>query len=347
MTSNSNFKIIFRIFLILQQPNFGNSAGSFADVLTSTYGLGIPDYGDETDMGGGTESGSHHHHHHHHHHGLEDSGHCIGSYHGSSDHYGDPPSHQHPPHPSSSPFADVLPDTFHAEFITQPIDYPMGGVSPPPAPPPLTLISRGPHTPSSAGSPAQISGSPASSPISPSHTLPSFLDTYSVGSSGGASSSGRHHVLEALSPHTPQPTTLEPRFTFKTEPSTSSCETVATPAPSSYASHYQAQQQQQQQQNYTFLKKEPVYTAEASSPSPVGGYNSMSDFYQPPTPYSQFQSTSGSSGGDYSYHSDLRSSSGEHPGTLPASLQGALQGAMGGARNRRQLITSSATSSNP
>ena len=290
-----------------------------------------------------TSSSSHHHHHHHHlHHGMEDSGHCIGSYHGSSDHYGDPPSHQHTPHPSSSPFADVLPDTFHAEFITQPIDYPMGGVSPPAAPA-LTLIPRGPHTPSSAGSPTNIRCSPASSPISPSHTLPSFLDTYSVGSVG-ASTSSRHHVLEALSPHTPQPTTLEPRFTFKTEPPT---ETATAPSPSasiSYASHYASQCQ-----SYTtFLKKEPAYpTSETSSPSPVGvpTYGGMSDFYQPPSQssYSQF---AGNSSGDYSYHSDLRGSS-EHSGTLPASLQGALQGAMGSARNRRQLINSPGTSSHP
>ena len=201
-------------------------------MLTSSYGLGIPDYGDEAEMAG-PEAGSHHHHHHHHqhHHGLgSDSGHCIGSYQGS-DHFVDPPHH-----PSSSPFADVMPDTFHAEFITQPIDYPLGGVSPPPATGSLTLIPRGPHTPSSAGSPTQITGSPASSPISPSHTLPSFLDTYSTGVA--ATNPARHHVLETLSPHTPQPTTLEPRFTFKTEPATS-CETVASPSPSSYASHYQ------------------------------------------------------------------------------------------------------------
>ncbi len=207
-------------------------------MLTSSYGLGIPDYGDDSEMAGAVSDAGSQHHHHGHHHGLGDSGHCIGSYHGGSDHYNDTPSHQH--QSSSSPFADVIPDTFHAEFITQPIDYPMG-VSPPPAPPSLTLIPRGPHTPSSAGSPTQISCSPASSPISPSHTLPSFLDTYSVGSSViGGPNPGRHHVLETMSPHTPQPTTLEPRFTFKTEPVTSVCETVATPSPSSsYASHYQ------------------------------------------------------------------------------------------------------------
>jgi hypothetical protein len=64
----------------LQHPNFGNSAATFADVLTSSYGLGIPDYGDDSDMAGGVaDTGSHHAHHH----GLGDAGHCLGSYHGS------------------------------------------------------------------------------------------------------------------------------------------------------------------------------------------------------------------------------------------------------------------------
>lgn len=71
-----------------------------------------------------------------------------------------------PPNTSSGTnFCENL-DTFHAEFITQPIDYPMD-VSPPP---PLQLQGGG-SCPSS-GSPPTACGPP----MSPS--LPSFLDTY-------------------------------------------------------------------------------------------------------------------------------------------------------------------------
>ena len=91
----------------------------------------------------------------------------------------------HPGHPghhhgSGSPFSEAL-DTFHAEFITQPIDYPLSSVSPPP---PLPLAH-----PQSAGNASDSTGSPVSSsqqqapPTHPPHppmspSLPSFLDTY-------------------------------------------------------------------------------------------------------------------------------------------------------------------------
>ena len=104
----------------------------------------------------------------------------------------------------------------------------------------------------------------------------------------------------------------------------------------------------QAQQSYTtFLKKEPVYTNETSSPSPIGVSSDMSDFYQPPTasPYSQFGSSASTSGADYLSYGESRS--GDLSGNLPASLQGALQGALGGARNRRQMVSSTATSVNP
>ena len=87
-------------------------------------------------------------------------------YHGHSHHGG-----------SGSPFSEAL-DTFHAEFITQPIDYPLSNVSPPP--PPLGV--GGQHQQSAA---SDSTGSPVNSvsqappthpPMSPS--LPSFLDTY-------------------------------------------------------------------------------------------------------------------------------------------------------------------------
>ena len=61
-----------------------------------------------------------------------------------------------------SSFTDAL-DTFHAEFITQPIDYPLD-VSPPP---PITL--HNPNCPS---------GSPTTCHPNMSPGLPSFLDTY-------------------------------------------------------------------------------------------------------------------------------------------------------------------------
>ena len=64
-------------------------------------------------------------------------------------------------------FCDSL-DTFHAEFITQPIDYPMD-VSPPP-PIPLQEAQAPAPTYTSTGSPT------CHPPMSPS--LPSFLDTY-------------------------------------------------------------------------------------------------------------------------------------------------------------------------
>jgi hypothetical protein len=248
--------------------------------------------------------------HSHSHHGLEDSGHCIGSYHGA-DPYIDGPGHE-----SGSQFPEVLLDRYQADIITQPISYQM---SPPHGTP--ASIPRGPLTPSSTGSPQHMQLSPSSSPISPNHTLPSFLDTYSAGP--GSSGGGQHHVLDALSPHTPQPTTLEPRFTFKTEPGTPVCEAGQSPSPSSYTSHYQGQ-------SYPpFLKKEPIFMQDL--PTQYGGL----DFYQqqPGPSYSQFVA---GSGGDYSYHSDHHS---EHAGTLPASLQGALQGALGGnnagSRQRR------------
>ena len=78
----------------------------------------------------------------------------------------------------SSPFTvgdiNVPSQSFHAEFITHPIvgpAYPSGGgVSPPLAPVTPTSDSPG-HSPSPAGGRRD----PLSSP---SHTLPSFLDTY-------------------------------------------------------------------------------------------------------------------------------------------------------------------------
>lgn len=310
----SYYKDIEKVLLQFQHPNFGPGAGSsFSEVLSSSYDLELSGYGDDSDIGTVHNPISHNHTHH----GMEDSGHCIGSYHGA-DQYIDGPGHE-----TASQFQEVLLDRYQADIITQPISYQMGGVSPPHGTP--ASISRGPLTPSSTGSPQHIQLSPSSSPISPSHTLPSFLDTYSSGP--GSSSSGQHHVLDTLSPHTPQPTTLEPRFTFKTEPGTPVCEAGQSPSSSSYTSHYPGQ-------SYPpFLKKEPIFMQDL--PSQYGG---GLDFYQPQAGPSYSQFSAGSST-EYSYHGGDHHS--EHTGTLPASLQGALQGALGGSRQRRPPHVSS------
>ena len=71
-----------------------------------------------------------------------------------------------------SPFGEmgVTTQEFHAEFITHPINYPSGGVSPPLAP--VTPTSG------TAGSPGQSPSPSSAAPMSPSNTLPSFIDTY-------------------------------------------------------------------------------------------------------------------------------------------------------------------------
>ena len=198
--------------------------------------------------------------------------------------------------------ADHFPDTFHAEFITQPLDYPIGGSSPPLAVSILSTTSA--HVPpgaSTVGGPRachpssfQIGGglvgndypsisigpsiksvsfdegshpsdahsrsppSPSSSPCgagvplsphSPSHILPSFIDTYNLpptlqqhqhGNVAHPSTTILAHRQSQYAPMTPtstssinggnrntntsipRHTTLESRFTmFKTEPNTS------------------------------------------------------------------------------------------------------------------------------
>ena len=215
------------INFVLQQAAFGGntSAGggpTFADVLHSSYGLTLNEFGggdghggadpDEGGGGGGGATTPVPHHHSHHHHGSSAhmshmSGHqCTESHtyrHNGGGGAGRATSLYHLPghHGSGSPFSEAL-DTFHAEFITQPIDYPLSNVSPPP---PLSL----PPHPQSAGNASDSTGSPVSSsqqqqqagqPTHPPHppmspSLPSFLDTYRH-PSGPHEMSPQHQVIK-------------------------------------------------------------------------------------------------------------------------------------------------------
>ena len=179
------------INFVLQQAAFGGntSAGggpTFADVLHSSYGLTLNEFGgdghgaDPDEGGGGGASTPVPHPHHMSHMSAHQ---CTDSH--TYRHNGAGRALYHPGHPghhhgSGSPFSEAL-DTFHAEFITQPIDYPLSSVSPPP---PLPLAH-----PQSAGNASDSTGSPVSSsqqqapPTHPPHppmspSLPSFLDTY-------------------------------------------------------------------------------------------------------------------------------------------------------------------------
>jgi hypothetical protein len=213
--------------LFLQQAAFGGNTApgngpSFADVLASSYGLTLNEYGgggDDSMGGSGGEGGGvapppHHMDHHHHcaNVGGGGGGHSPFHNHGRRNPSGGGAYHQGGGESGSSPFSDPL-DTFHAEFITQPIDYPLGGVTPPP-PPLMQLHST---ASSSTGSPVGGGAAPPHPPPPPlSPSLPSFLDTYSV---------ARH--LHEMSP---QPTTLEQRFNFKPEPPGTPTSPAGTPS---------------------------------------------------------------------------------------------------------------------
>ena len=183
----------------MQQAAFGgnNSAGggpTFADVLSSSYGLTLNEFGggaDSEDAGGATPS----------HHGsthMTMPSQCPESNSYRQNGSGRSHYHSHSLHGSGSPFSEAL-DTFHAEFITQPIDYPLSNVSPPPT------LSLPPH-PQSAGNASDSTGSPVSSsqqqapPTHPPHppmspSLPSFLDTYRH-PSGPHEMSPQHQVIK-------------------------------------------------------------------------------------------------------------------------------------------------------
>ena len=299
--------------------NHSSSSGSsnFADVLSSSsYNLNISEYNDTPNTGGERRmetllghsslsdevhyAAGHTHHHSMHHDPDADSIDRRYSNVTNSTHHPHRSNSHHEHHQSSLlTDPDPFPDTFHAEFITQPLEYPMGGASPPlavsllnsasahvphgtgasrPCHPPVFSISGGiggtechpltvvpsikslnyddgshpsethSHSPPSPSSSPRAPGIP-SSPHSPSHILPSFVDTYNL---PPAPSSQQHgnitipsttilaHRHGQYSPITqasasqinggnrtiittiPRQTTLESRFTtFKTEPNLS------------------------------------------------------------------------------------------------------------------------------
>ena len=309
--------------------NQGSSNSSnFADVLASSYNISIADYNEPSpseDRRVGTILGQSNIHEsscetpyasgHSHSHAIQHdsrvdsldrrySNTSIVSSSTSTQHLHQhrPDSHQEQHQQSLLSDADTFPDTFHAEFITQPLEYPLGGTSPP-----LTvslLSSASAHVPSGAPSgggsrichpsnfsigsgvvgsdcsslsiasaiksvsfeershpseshshsPPSPSSSPcgpgvSSSPHSPSHILPSFVDTYNLpvphqqqqhgnitlpsttilehrhgqyppmtSSSTSAINGGNRSIIT----HIPRQTTLETRFAmFKTEPNSS------------------------------------------------------------------------------------------------------------------------------
>ena len=294
--------------------NHGQSGGSnFADVLSSNYSLNIADYNEtsgshseerrvETLLGqsnlqdGGNETSytSAHTHGVQHDDGLDRR--YPSSTIASATHSHRQDSHQEQSQHSILTDIDSFPDTFRAEFITQPVDYPLGGTSPPLAVSilgsssvhvPLGNTEAGPrachqssfsigsgigsecptlsigsaikpvnfeegshpseqhsHSPPSPSSSPCGTGVP-SSPHSPSHILPSFIDTYNLPpshqqnqhgpsttilahrnaqyspltpSSGSSQNGGNRSIITSI----PRQTTLESRFSmFKTEPNTS------------------------------------------------------------------------------------------------------------------------------
>lgn len=219
--------------------------------------------------------------------------------------------------------------------------------------PTISHSSSGSPAPGHSPSPAQAHASHAmSEQLSPSHTLPSFLDTYTTRQIFEAATAGASSPSESQ-----QPATLEPRVTFKQEepgpsrvsvsasvfaqhqPSSSSHITsfatslsAGFPSTSSFVQHdlsgsvsvgHGPQQHHPQQSQQFFLKKES-YSPRSSTPTSY----SLPDYYQPPTstPFPQFV------GSDYGggVHHDLLHDGGGGS-TLPPALQGALQGALHGS----------------
>ena len=293
--------------------NHGQSGGSnFADVLSPGYSLNIADYNESggshseerrvesllgqsnlQDAGAEPSYASAHQHGVQHDDGMDRRYPSTSI--ASASHQHRQESHQEQSQHSILTDIDPFPDTFRAEFITQPVDYPLGGASPPLA---VSILgSSSAHVPlgsNEAGgnrachhsgfsmvggelsigsaikpvnfeegshpsehhshSPPSPSSSPCgagvpSSPHSPSHILPSFIDTYNLPSShqpnqhGNAqlpsttilahrntqyspltpsSASSQNGANRSIITSIPRQTTLESRFSmFKTEPNTS------------------------------------------------------------------------------------------------------------------------------
>ena len=326
--------------------NHGTSGGSnFADVLSSSYNLSIADYNEpshsedrrvETLLGqssihdGGNEasytSGHSHSHAIQHEANVDsvDRRYSNTSITTSSANHSHRPDHHHQDHHQHAMLADAdtFPDTFHAEFITQPLEYSLGGASPPLA---VSLLSSASaHVPSGTAneggsrachpssfsmgsgnfeegshpseshshSPPSPSSSPCgpgipSSPHSPSHILPSFIDTYNLPSSHQPHQHGnitlpsttilahrQHAQYSPLTPSSsssiinggnriitsiPRQTTLESRFTmFKSEPNSS-----PSPQPPLSVGNITFVQSQHSQQSQ-------LVSSPSTSPSPYG-----------------------------------------------------------------------------
>ena len=183
--------------------NSGGGNAPFADLVSTSYGLALNDYTDDSRDGGVATSAAS---------AANHAQNVLASHCGGNSEF----SHH------QEPYCENL-DTFHAEFITQPIDYPIDATPPPPlslsqAPPTLNLQNT-----------VTTSSTPSLSPSG----LPSFLDTYSP----GQDRQERFFKQEpAATPPTP---------TFNAHP----------PSSSSYASHGY-----NQQQGFTFPKKEETFS---------------------------------------------------------------------------------------
>ncbi|XP_040568689.1 nuclear receptor subfamily 4 group A member 1 isoform X3 [Lepeophtheirus salmonis] len=304
-----------------QQSNFGSSSSgssaTFADVLSSSYGISLTDYGDEGDLNPGSS-----------HHGLIES---LGGNYGSANpalghhpqqqvapaaqHHHHPGHHpqqqQHHHHHGESSYEsyDSIPNTFHGEFITQPIDYQgaRGRSSPPTGP-----LVPPPSSSSNAGSPVTHSPGPIIVPSSPSHLLPSFLDTYNRQQYEQQQQQALQQQ-QAQQQHqqvvgVPQPTTLEPRYPFKTElpeakpicstfpPPPPSCSSPSS-TPTTSSSAFTSPPYQTGGGSNFLLKKEPIYTCTTAfvpniAPNSPYQSNSSTNYYHSPSSPSYFSSSS-------------------------------------------------------
>ena len=268
---------------------------------------------------------------------------------------------QHSLQQASSPFGEI-PDTFHAEFITQPIEYPVGVSPPPPLGVSITqsTAATAPGTPSVSGSPIPCAIRSHQQPVlqhqqstSSSHThspSPTAMNvavvTQTQVPSGPISPSepSTSHILPSFLDTYNLPTTPQQGYsessqsrlvqggpvtrqtTLESRFPTFKQEYTAQNSPPPSSPTYHSYQQQQAYQ-HGFLKKEPV--------SPFGPGPSLPDFYQPPSsspfqhhfsPAAAALSSTVTSGEYESIHRDYRDEPGPSP--LGVSLQGALQGAL-------------------
>ncbi|CAB4065710.1 NR4A2 [Lepeophtheirus salmonis] len=255
----------------------------------SSYGISLTDYGDEGDLNPGSS-----------HHGLIES---LGGNYGSANpalghhpqqqvapaaqHHHHPGHHpqqqQHHHHHGESSYEsyDSIPNTFHGEFITQPIDYQgaRGRSSPPTGP-----LVPPPSSSSNAGSPVTHSPGPIIVPSSPSHLLPSFLDTYNRQQYEQQQQAQQQHQqsreANLLNLSTASSLCSSPSST----PTTSSSAFTSSPYQTGGGSNF-------------LLKKEPIYTCTTAfvpniAPNSPYQSNSSTNYYHSPSSPSYFSSSS-------------------------------------------------------